>query len=198
MHVESRSVHLNDEQLIETHFLAGDNAHLRACPGCRTRYEELARALEHLREDAVSEADAVFTPERLHDQRDRVLRRLERLGHPADVLRFPNRFGSHQSVHRLLGPARRWVAGAAVAGLVAGVFLGFAVDRRVGAPAADRRGVVAAGAVGTWQPATAQDEQMLSEIEDALTGPARRVPELRTLDAMTIQPDLQEASFVPR
>ena len=32
--------------------------------------------------------------------------------------------------HRMLGPARRWVAGAAAAGLAAGVFLGFAMDRQ--------------------------------------------------------------------
>ena len=197
MRVESRNIHLNEDQLMEAYFLATDNAHLNACHGCRTRYDELARALEHVREDAVREADAVFTADRLHDQRDRVLRRLERQGHHADVLRFPNRFGSHRAAHRLLGPARRWVAGAAVAGLVAGVFLGFAVDRRVGAPTAARgQGVAAAAA--NWQPASAQDEQMLTEIEEALTGSTRRVPELRTLDAMTMAPDLQEASFVPR
>jgi hypothetical protein len=155
-------------------------------------------------EDAARQADAIFTAERLEDQRDRVLRRLERQGHPADVLRFPNRFGSHRAAHRLLGPARRWVAGAAAAGLVAGVFLGFAVDRRVGAPImanradrAYRTGGAAATAV-TWQPAAAQDEQMLTEIEDALTGPSRRVIELRALDAMTLPAELQEASFTPR
>jgi hypothetical protein len=96
------------------------------------------------------------------------------------------------------------VAGAAAAGLVAGVFLGFAVDRRVGAPImanradrAYRTGGAAATAV-TWQPAAAQDEQMLTEIEDALTGPSRRVIELRALDAMTLPAELQEASFTPR
>jgi hypothetical protein len=126
------------------------------------------------------------------------LRRLERQGHPADVLRFPNRFGSGRAAHGLLGPARRWVAGAAVAGLVAGVFLGFAVDRRVTVPNAARRAALVVAASGDWQPASAQDEQILTEIEEALTGPSRRAVELRALDAMTMPPDLQEASFVPR
>ena len=198
MRVESREIHLTDDQLMERYFLAADDAHLKACHGCRARYDEMARSLEHIREDAVLEADAVFTAERLHDQRDRVLRRLERQGHPAEVLRFPNRFGSPRAAHRLLGPARRWVAGAAAAGLVAGVFLGFAVDRRASAPTAARRASVAATTAGNWQPAAAQDEQMLTEIEDALTGPTRRVIELRALDAMTIPAELQEASFVPR
>jgi hypothetical protein len=195
MRVESRNTHLNDEQLMETYFLGEENAHLEACGGCRVRFDELARALDHVHEDAVRDADAVFTADRLHDQRDRVLRRLERQGHPGDVLRFPSRFGSRRTAHRLLGPARRWVAGAAVAGLVAGVFLGFAVDRRVSAPIAAGRVISTAA---DWQSASAQDEQMLTDIEDALTGPSRRVRELRALDEMTIAPELQEASFVTR
>jgi hypothetical protein len=195
MRVESRGVHLNDDRLMEVYFIGDDDAHLKACRHCRARYDEMARALEHIREDAIHAADAVFTPERLHEQRDRVLKRLERHGHPAEVLHFPARFGSARNAHRLLGPARRWVAGAAAAGLVAGVFLGFAVDRRVTVKRATT--IVAATAV-SWQPASAQDEQTLSEIEDALSGPTRRVPELRALDAMTMAPDVQEVSFVPR
>jgi hypothetical protein len=128
-----------------------------------------------------------------------VLRRLERQGHPAEVLRFPYRFGRPRAAHRLLGPARRWVAGAAAAGLVAGVFLGFAVDRRVSSTAsADHRVGVVNVAATNRQFASAQDEQMLTEIEDALSGPTQRVLELRALDDMTMPPELQEASFVPR
>jgi hypothetical protein len=194
MRVESRENHLNDEQLLEAYFLADETAHLQTCRGCRDRFEGLARTMELVRADAAREADAVFTPALLHDQRDRVMRRLERQGHSADVLRFPNRFGSQRAAHRLLGPARRWVAGAAAAGLVAGVFLGFAVDRRVNAP------VLPAALVtpSSRQYASAQDEQILGEIEDVLNGPSRRVVELRALDDMTMPPDLQEASFIPR
>jgi hypothetical protein len=198
MRVEIRDAHLTDDQLMESYFLGEDHAHLTACADCRARFEHLARSLDRVQDDAMRDADAVFTPGKLHDQRDRVLRRLERQGHPGDVLRFPNRFGAHRAAHRLLGPARRWVAGAAAAGLVAGVFLGFAVDRRVSAPPVASARVMVGAAASSWQPATAQDEQMLSDIEDALTGPTRRVLELRALDDMTMPPDLQEASFVPR
>jgi hypothetical protein len=197
MRVEARHSHLNDDQLMESYFLAEDSPHLSSCRDCRGRFDQLARELELMRGDAVGDADAVFTPERLQDQRDRVLRRLERQGHVAEVLRFPNRFGSRRAAHRLLGPARRWVAGAAAAGLVAGVFLGFAVDRRVGAPVSGSANAALVTA-GNRQYASAQDEQMLTEIEDVLSGPSRRVVELRALDDMTIPPDLQEASFIPR
>src|SRR5206468_12591009 len=102
--------------------------------------------------------------------------------------------GAQRAAHRLLGPARRWVAGAAAAGLVAGVFLGFAVDRRVSAPLNITSALAPAGTMVNTvsrQYASAQDEQMLTEIEDALNGPSRRVLELRALDDMTMPPDLQ-------
>ena len=159
--------------------------------------EELSRALEAVREDAVREADGVFTAERLHEQRDRILRRLERLGHPAEVLLFPSRAADHAVVRRVLGPARRWIAGAAAAGLAAGLFLGFAMDRRVGPPATNHM-LQASPRLDTlaWsrEPIDPGDEQILSEIDDAITGP-RRVLELRALDVMTTPPELQEASF---
>jgi hypothetical protein len=192
--------HLSDDALIEAHVLAVDSAHLKACAECRGRYDSLTRMFDAVRDDGVSEADAVFTAERLDEQRDRILRRLERQGHPADVLMFPRHSGSQQAARRLLGPARRWVAGAAAAGLVAGLFLGFEVDRRVSASAG--RSVKAPASVAVLnrqpEPARPQDEQILTEIEDALTGPTRRVSELRALDAMTTPPEVQEASFVPR
>jgi hypothetical protein len=200
MRVESRTSHLNDDQLLEAYFSSEETAHLKACAGCLSRFDDLARVMEQVREGAASEADAVFTPDRLHDQRDRIIRRLERQGQSAEVLRFPNRFGSQRAANRLLGPARRWVAGAAAAGLVAGVFLGFAVDRKVSAPldTSSNASTVALTSASNRQNASAQDEQMLREIEDALNGPSRRVVELRALDAMTLPPDLQEASFIPR
>jgi hypothetical protein len=193
------SPHLSDEQLMESYVLAADNRHLTGCRQCQTRLDQLARALEQIREDAAREADSVFTSERLHEQRERILRRLERHGHPADVLLFPSQSASHPAVHRVLGPARRWVAGAAAAGLAAGVFLGFAVDRRVVSTTGNRglqSSVTAVDALAWQRAVDPQDEQLLIEIEDALTGP--RVMELRALDALTIPPEIQEASFGPR
>ena len=155
------------------------------------------RALEQVRDDAIREADGVFTAERLHNQRERILRRLERLGHPAEVLLFPGR-SPDPVVRRVLGPARRWIAGAAAAGLAAGLFLGFAMDRRVVTSQAGNR-VLQAPAVAevvAWPHRTSDlgDDEILTEIEDVLVGP-RRVIELRALDGMTTPPELQEASF---
>ena len=124
------TTHLSDDQLMETYVLAGDNRHLAVCRPCKARFDELVRSLQQMHEAAVGEADSAFTAERLHDQRDRIMRRIERHDHPAEVVAFPHqRVPSHPAVHRMLGPARRWVAGAAAAGLAAGVFLGFAMDR---------------------------------------------------------------------
>src|SRR5256885_8988414 len=107
--------HLNDDQLFEAYLLAADNGHVSSCGTCRARLARLASALEDARDEANREADAIFDGDRLHEQRDRILRRLERHAHPADVLRFPNRFGGRQAARRLLGPAGRWIAGAAAA-----------------------------------------------------------------------------------
>ena len=189
-------MHLSDDQLMESYVLNSGTRHLAECRQCKARFEDMARALDQIREDALCEADGVFTSERLHDQRDRILRRLERMEHPAEVLLFPTRSAQHPVVRRVLGPARRWVAGAAAAGLAAGVFLGFAMDHRaarigsrfVQAPAGAE---VMARARHLTDP---RDEQLLSEIEDALDGP-RRVLELRALDVMTTPPELQEASL---
>ena len=190
--------HLSDDQLLESYVLATHEGHLSACGECRARFDDLVRALDELREDAVSEADAVFTTERLHEQRERIVRRLERHGHPAEVLTFPSRLGREQAAHRLLGPARRWVAGAAAAGLVAGLFLGFAVDRRVVSTSSRRTGMPAAASpAASWRQDSTepQDEQVLTEIDEVLSGP-HRLLEMRTLDDMTTPPELQkEASF---
>ncbi|MCM3881905.1 MAG: hypothetical protein ND807_17495 [Vicinamibacterales bacterium] len=182
---------------MESYVVAGDHQHLSECGQCKARFDDLARALEQIREDAVREADAVFTNDRLHEQRDRILRRLERQGHPAEVLLFPGHSSPNPVVRRVLGPARRWVAGAAAAGLAAGLFLGFAMDRRASSGAASRLLQAPAAAESIARAryvADSRDEQILMEIEDALDGP-RRVLELRAIDVMTTPPELQEASL---
>jgi hypothetical protein len=96
----------------------------------------------------------------------------------------------------VLGPARRWIAGAAAAGLAAGVFLGFAVDHSTAVGRGDRMlqapAIAEALARSRW--ADPRDEQILSDIEDSLVGP-RHVLELRAIDVMTTPADLQRASF---
>jgi len=183
--------HLTDDQLMETYVLAGENRHLAICRQCKARFDGLVRALEQVREDATREADQAFTAERLHDQHDRIMRRLERHGHPAEVVKFPLRGDAHPVARHAFGPTRRWVAGAAAAGLAAGLFLGFSMDRPGVVATADRPapGVSAA----TYRAAIARDDQFLSEIEDALTG--SRAIELRAIDAMTTPVEIRDVSY---
>ena len=164
--------HLTDDQLLEAYVLGGEDPHLPSCRQCKSRFDEVMRTLEHVREEAISEADQAFTAERLHDQRDRILRRIERRDHPAEVVAFPHRPATHPVSHRLLGPARRWVAAAAAAGLAAGMFLGFALDRRThyAAMGAAVQQPVRTPAVAWQTAAELREEQFLSEIDDALMG----------------------------
>jgi hypothetical protein len=189
---DSHSHHLSDDQLVESYLLAAEDRHLEVCLHCQARFEALVSALEQIREGGVQEADTIFTPERLREQRDRILRHLEG---PAEIVRFPAPSAHHRAVRRVFGPARRWVAGAAAAGLAAGLFLGMAMDGR--SLLTHARGPVEAASASEPElgqlAADPADEQILSEIEDDLLG--RRVIELRALDAMTIPPELREASL---
>jgi hypothetical protein len=192
------TAHLSDDQLMETCVLAGDNRHLAVCRQCRTRFDELVRSLQQMQEAAVRESDQAFTPERLHEQRDRIMRRIERHDHPAEVVAFPHpRVPSHPTVHRMLGPARRWVAGAAAAGLAAGVFLGFAMDRSSHFRPIEQ-------VIQQSKPApslalqAAADDQFFIEIDEALIGSrAREVrPDLGAIDLMTTPLEIREVSYV--
>jgi hypothetical protein len=191
--------HLSDDQLMEIYVIAGEDRHLGTCRQCAARFDDLVRTLHHMHEAAVRDADSVFTADRLHDQRDRIMRRIERHDHPAEVVAFPNRTPSHPAVHRLLGPARRWVAGAAAAGLAAGLFLGFAMDRRIHYAAIHQTIQPAAvpQAMTVWQVDT-RDDQLLNEVEEALVGSRVREmrPDLGAIDSMTTPLEIREVSYV--
>ena len=191
------TTHLSDDQLMETCVLAGDNRHLAVCRPCRLRFDELVRSLQQIHEAAVGEADNAFTAERLHDQRDRIMRRIERHDHPAEVVAFPQqRVPSHPTVHRILGPARRWVAGAAAAGLAAGVFLGFAMDRSHFR--ATEQAVQQARPRTSLALQAAADDQFFIDIDEALIGSRVREmrPDLSAIDLMTTPLEIREVSYL--
>jgi len=190
--------HLSDDQLMETYVLAGENRHLASCRQCRARLDELVRTLQHMHDAAACEADNIFDAERLHDQRERIMRRIERHDHPAEVVAFPHRSTNHPAVHRLLGPARRWVAGAAAAGLAAGLFLGFAMDRRIHYASVDHNlPNVAVAAIPSLQVDT-RDDLFFLEVEAALVGSRVREmrPDLGAIDLMTTPIEIREVSYV--
>ncbi len=190
------TAHLSDDQLMETCVLAGDNRHLATCRKCKERFDEIVRSLELVHDAAVGEADRVFTAERLHNQRDRITRRIERHDHPAEVVTFPHqRVASQPIVHRMLGPARRWVAGAAAAGLAAGVFLGFAVDRSNHVRAANQALQRSNASIALR---AAADDQFFIAIEEALVGSRTREMrgDLDAIDVMTTPLEIRDVSYV--
>src|SRR5687768_10157358 len=192
------TAHLSDDQLMESYVLAGDNRHLAVCRPCKARFDELVRTLQQISEAAVDEADNAFSAERLHDQRDRIMRRIARHDHPAEVVAFPHAgVPAQSSVNRLLGPARRWVAGAAAAGLAAGVFLGFAMDRSTHVRATDQAMQQLKSNTALALQAAA-DDQFFIEIDEALVGSRTRElrPDLGAIDLMTTPPEIREVSYV--
>jgi hypothetical protein len=106
---------------------AASDPHLVVCQQCQVRYETFTGWLGRIQEDARSEADEAFTPERLAAQQAQVMRRLEALERPARVIAFP-KFA--RPVTSTQGHAQRWVAAAAAAGLVIGLAAGQFLDIR--------------------------------------------------------------------
>ena len=102
-------------------------AHVRECPACRARLTALSSWLDGLRIDARDEADAAFPRERLAAQHAQIMRRLEAMERPARVLAFP-RFTKPVAVRD--AGRQRWIAAAAVAGLIVGIGLGQKIDLR--------------------------------------------------------------------
>jgi hypothetical protein len=185
--------HLSARELVDLWPDGPAHPHLAGCKACRSEYDELAAVMLAAR-DASDAADGHFTSERLAAQHAHILRRLENAERPAKVLHFPS---SSRPTPVVRGGVRRWIAAAAAAGLLTGIFAGRALDfsfarRGISTPAfdgagEDRLAVRNAGA----RPASRTDESLLGEIEAALIEP--RVDELRAIDAFT--PLVREASF---
>jgi hypothetical protein len=122
-----RSGHLHDDRLVECYFSdrGGEPLdppaveHLADCASCGMRYAELVAFLDDVRTTSDAETDAVFTTERLHQQQEQILRRLEHASRSARVISFPGQSSSHPTA----GAGRvapRWLAAAAAAGLFVG------------------------------------------------------------------------------
>ena len=126
------SQHLDDEVFAElwTNATAEGtpvaHPHLRACADCRVRFASFSRWLEELRAEALAAADAAIPVERLAAQQAQILRRLEAAERPARVIAFPKVPVEPQRPMSL----RRWVAGAAAAGLLVGMGFGQWLDLR--------------------------------------------------------------------
>ncbi len=192
-----RAHHLQDDRLFECYLSGLDGAavdrlvalHLAECPACTEHLRELVEFMDGLREEADTETDAIFTPERLRIQQQQILHRLEHLGHAARVLSFPARMMGRRMVRTASRIAPRWAVAAAAAGLFVGVGVGALIDPARGKSAAPMAAfppvplVVSPALPVNDQPTTGDDDTFLSDLEMALSGP--RTLELMPLDALT-------------
>lgn len=161
--------------------------HLQSCAACRARLAAFTEWLDDLRMDANAEADEAFPVERLAAQQAQIFRRIEAAERPARVIAFPrfSRPNTSSPLHM-----RRWIAGAAAAGLLVGVGLGQIMDLRSSLnPGIARSSDIAKAPrverpVAGVQPAsTISDEELMSRLEDIA---APRMPDsLLVFDSMT-------------
>jgi len=194
-------LHLSDDRLIEVCLLEApsivEQQHLGACARCDARRTRLRSLLDDVSGVAAAEADAAFPPERLARQQARILSQLQHEGRPGRLIAFPAGHAHEPTVSRTR-PSTRWIAAAAVAGLVIGVIAGrFGHDYSLGRPGATRIAVTrtvdapelrTAGSTGVIREISAavSDEEFLNQIEIAIDGPAAAA--LQPLDDLTPLP----------
>jgi hypothetical protein len=162
-------------------------SHVASCERCRQAAADWRTVGLQLREDLVEEADAAFTGERLAHQRAEVMRRVR--GGGARVLRFPAPAAPAVHRSRVFGAdLRRWIAAAALVGLVVGTLAGrFLLDPH-GPQATDasRRATEPQAGVPSLPMLTGlpvSDEAFLVELDAAVYSSSPRA--LRAIDALT-------------
>jgi hypothetical protein len=116
--------HLTEDQCIaltlDDQALPSDAA---LCSVCAARHQQISDTLLEVTGMTEELTDAAFPPEKLARQRTRILQRIEHFGRQARILAFPVRHVRRPSI--LQPPSvRRWVAGAAAAGLIIGMLAG--------------------------------------------------------------------------
>jgi hypothetical protein len=180
-------IHLPDDRLIDVCLegepLDAEAQHLADCAACEERRVRLAGLLEEVCDVAAAQADAYFTPDRLARQRAHVLERLEHEARHGRVISFP---AAHAHAPALRArPGRRWIAGAAAAGLLIGFVAEHVAHRVPGGPSQPAALVAADAGPGTLQfmavPLT--EEEFLGRMEMAVEGTAGSA--LRPLDDLT-------------
>lgn len=172
--------------------------HLNQCDLCGNRSIKLQTFLNGLGETNETSLDQAFPVGRLATQRERIMRRLRRSVQPARpgrVLSFP---ALTRPAFAGIHSARRWLAVAAVAGLVAGIgvgqFLHFHPEPAVALEDTDvsmARVETAPATRVQRQPSTASftdpavgtEDAFLDELEMMLSSP--QVPVLSPLDEIT-------------
>ena len=183
------SRHLDDAALAEL-WTAADGSreapthpHLNSCAECRVRFTAFVSWMDDVRVDALAEADAAFSGERLAAQQAQIFKRLEAAERPARVIVFP-KFPAAASNRP--SSMSRWVATGVAAGLFVGIGLGSLVDLRHLGDNRERSSIRQAADVSprgvTPAGATATDHTDLQDL-DALATP--QYDALRAFDTFT-------------
>jgi hypothetical protein len=185
-----KHTHLTDDQLIAM-CVAGTApsatpGDVDGCASCASRRATFDALLHDVSSAATSEADRIFTPERLTRQHARILHRLGQQGQIARVIAFPHHYGYRTAMPAR--PMRRWVAGAAAAAFIVGMVAGHLAHEipglRLNAPPPSMYAAAGppAGPPHTTASAAISDDDFLREIEAAVSsGPEG----LRRLDRVT-------------
>ena len=193
-----RARHLQDDRLYDTYLVERTGQaidppvaeHLADCESCRARYADVAQFMDTLRAEGASEADEVFTAERLRAQQQSIAHRIAHVGRPARVISFPGQFVRRTLTRTTSYTAPRWIAAAAAAGLFVGVALGAGYGWRGGSTRQALIGdtsrtshLLPVATRGTGAADIATDDAFLSDLEIALERPRTR--ELQAFDALT-------------
>ncbi len=147
-------------------------AHLSSCARCRRERDRIAALLANARDGVDVAVDAAFGPVALERQRHAILQRIAKSAGGARLLRFPSASDRPQPAPRA---NVRWLAAAAVAGLLVGGAASQLPRFFRSAPVAP----VAARPTATWR----TDDTFLREVEAALDLETRG--EFDALDALT-------------
>ena len=191
--------HLSEDRLIDLCMLdalsSAEQQHLSTCARCDARRVNMQRLLEEVSEAATADADAAFPLERLNRQEARILARLQHEGRPARVIAFPAGHPPHEPIASRRRPASRWIAAAAVGGLVVGVIAGrlghdysfqrAGISRVIASRAIEQpelRAPVTTGAIREVA-ASISDDEFLDQLETAIDAPAAAA--LQPLDDLT-------------
>jgi hypothetical protein len=184
------TAHLSDDRLVELYFTetpsAQEQQHLGACAECDAKRSSMAHLLEETALVAEEELEAAFPAERLARQQARILERVDAAGGPARVIAFPAAHVSTPGVISRTSSTTRWIAAAAVAGLVVGIVAGRAGRETPGSATAR---MVAPPLAQSISPAvrtvssTLSDDEFLRELDTAIE--SRHSGALRALDELT-------------
>jgi hypothetical protein len=165
--------------------------HLVGCPSCEARYVEVLRTFDEARDAVLDRADSDCSPERMAEQRDRILRRVDALYDGPRVLPFRKGTAAAPAAAQT-GIVKGWIAAAAVAGLVIGLTVGQLFHLRSDAAGTARGGIATLSAPHSAPvlrspngPPPVDEDQFLSDVDLAAAGPQNT--ELRAIYAFTLE-----------